>query len=277
MAIEQYMYPYTTQVRQLPIYLTGIGGSEYQQHIRRPEGYCWHQLLYSAKGQGCLKFDTATVPLGEGCFFFLPAGYPHEYYPLECCWDVRWVTFDGYACPQILSELNLTKPVTVKPEDCSQMEKLFNKMFVTQKTDKVYGDYTCSGLIYEYLLTFYRHVLDKGTSGKADKSELLLPVLNYIDEHFRQDFPVTVLAELAGISVQHLCRVFKETMHMRPMEYLTRRRLNEAKHLLRYSDLPVAEIGKQIGFPDAGYFSTVFRKYEKISPSEYRTNHNNIL
>ena len=54
------------------------------------------------------------------------------------------------------------------------------------------------------------------------------------------------------------------------MEYLTRRRLQEAKRLLTETDIPVAEIGMQTGFSDPGYFSTVFRKYEGVSPIEYR-------
>lgn len=270
MPVNQNIYPCNPQVRQLPIYLTGIGGSEYQYHIKRTEGYCWHQLLYSAKGQGSLCYDNVTIPLGEGHFFFLPADYPHEYYPKEGNWDVRWVAFTGFACPQILQELGLTRPVCVRLEDCSPLEKLYNKLFVTQKTDHVHGDFTCSGLMYDYLLAFHKQVLDKGPSGGTDKSSLLMPVLNYIDDNFHKDFPMTVLAELAGVSSQHLCRIFKETLHMRPTEYLTYRRLSEAKTLLRHSELPVAKIGEQIGFPDAGYFSTVFKRYEGVSPAEYR-------
>ena len=88
---------------------------------------------------------------------------------------------------------------------------------------------------------------------------------------------MTDLAALAGISSQHLCRIFKETMRMRPTEYLTYRRLGEAKNLLRHSNHSVAEIGSMCGFPDPGYFSTVFRRYEKVSPVEYRKNQKNYL
>lgn len=275
MPVNQSIYPNNPQVRQLPLYLVGIGGSEYQGHVNRPEGYYWNQLLYSVKGQGCLKVDSASVTLLEGWFFFLPKGVPHEYYPVDGNWEVRWVVFDGYAWPQITKELGLTHPIYMKPDDCSSLEKIYNKMFVAQKTDKVFGDYTCSGLIYDYLLEFYRQVVSKSMSGGTDKSELLMPILNYIDDHFYQDFSMTVLADLAGVSSQHLCRIFKETMHMRPTEYLTYRRLGEAKNLLRHTDTPIAEIGIKCGFPDAGYFSTVFKRYEGMSPAEYRKNINN--
>ena len=276
MPVNQSIYPNNPQVRQLPIYLVGIGGSEYQGHVHRPEGYYWNQLLYSVKGQGCLKTDTNTITLSEGWFFFLPNGIPHEYFPLTETWEVRWTVFDGYAWPQITRELGLTRPICIKPDDCTTLEKIYNKMFVAQKTDKVFGDYTCSGLIYEYLLEFYRQA-NKKASGGTDKSELLMPVLNYIDDHFAEDFSVTTLAELAEISPQHLCRIFKETLHMRPMEYITYRRLGEAKNLLRHSEYSVAEIASKCGYPDPSYFSTVFRRYETVSPAEYRKNQKNYL
>ncbi len=274
MAVNQNIYPYGAQVKNMPVYLTGIGGSEYQYHIKRPDGYNWPQILYSAKGIGCLKYDNQTVSLTEGYYFFLPAGYPHEYYPVSDNWDVRWIAFDGYACGHILSELNMTRPIVRRADDGRTHQRLYSVMFVAQKNDKVYGDYACSGFVYQYIMEFYRIAHDKNMSGGNDRSNILMPVLNYIDDNFRSDFPMTVLAEKAGVSSQHLCRIFKETMNVRPMEYLTRRRLQEAKRLLTETDTSVAEIGLQTGFSDAGYFSTVFRKYEGISPVEYRKNGN---
>ena len=274
MPVNQNIYPNNPRVWQLPIYLVGIGGSEYQGPVSRPEGYYWNQLLYSVKGQGCLKTEAGTITLSEGCFFFLPNRVPHEYYPLGERWEVRWVVFDGYAWPQIAKELGLIRPIVLQPDDCSSLEKIYNKMFVAQKTDKVFGDYTCSGLIYDYLLEFYRQSANKSTPGGTDKRELLLPVLNYIDDHFSEDFPMTVLAELAGVSSQHLCRIFKETMHMRPTEYVTYRRISEAKLLLLHTNTSVSEIGIRCGFTDAGYFSTVFKRCEGMSPAEYRKNIN---
>ena len=143
-------------------------------------------------------------------------------------------------------------------------------MLSTLKTDMVYGDYTCSGLIYQYVIEFHRLVSDKSSAGGMDRSDILVPVLNYIDENFKENFPMTVLAEQAGISPQHLCRIFRQTMHMRPGEYLTRRRIKEAKQLLSGTTLTVAEICERSGFSDTGYFSTVFKRYEGVSPSEYK-------
>lgn len=270
MKINEHFYPYNQDARKLPVHLTGIGGSEYQYHVIRNDGYHWHQILYSAGGNGVLKYDNSTVPIEEGDFFFLPAGYPHEYYTENDRWDVRWVAFDGYASAHILDQFSMTMPVVIKPRDYSSMPKLFGKMYSIQKTDRAYGDYSCSGYIYAYLIEFHRLMDTKENKFRNDRFRLLTPVLDYIDENFRSDFPLTVLAEIADVTPQHLCRVFKETMSMRPNEYLTQRRLQEAKRLLERNDMSVAQVAASSGFRDAGYFSTVFKKHEGITPIEYK-------
>lgn len=270
MKINQNIYPYNIEVKKLPIYLTGIGGSEYQHHIIRTEGYHWHQILFSATGNGFLRYDNITLPIAEGEYFFLPAGYPHEYYSENEMWDVRWVAFDGYAGAHILSQFQMTKPTIIRPSESVSLQNIYNRMFTAQKSDKMYGDYSCSGLIYDYIIEFHRHIDNRTNKIRNDRNRLLAPVLDYIDKNYYLDFPLPELAKQAHVTPQHLCRIFKETFNMRPLEYLTRRRLREAKHLLQRSTLPISEIATTTGFPDAGYFSTVFKKYEGVSPIEYR-------
>lgn len=85
MKINGCIYPYNIEARKLPVHLTGIGGSEWQNHVVRPKGYQWHQILFSAGGKGVLKFDNTLGAIDEGSYFFLPANYPHEYFPEMSC------------------------------------------------------------------------------------------------------------------------------------------------------------------------------------------------
>lgn len=271
MSINCHMYPYNIEARKLPIHLTGIGGSEWQNPISRPQGYKWHQILYSASGTGYLKFDNSAVTVGEGTFFFLPAEYPHEYLPKDDRWDVRWVAFDGYSANHILSLLGMTKPVVVKPESPLELERIFDRMFKSQREDKLYCDFTCSGLIYDYLIEFHRCMDDKGSKSRNERSRVITNVLEYIDENYQKDFPLTDLAEVAGVTPQHLCRIFKAAMNMRPNEYLVKKRVREAKRMMLRTEKQISEIASECGFPNAGYFSTVFKKLEGMTPAEYRS------
>ena len=135
---------------------------------------------------------------------------------------------------------------------------------------RVLNRFYCSGYIYAYIIEFHRLMDTKENKMWNDRIKLITPVLDYIDENYQTDFPLTVLAKIAGITPQHLCRVFKITLNMRPNEYLTQRRLREAKTLLQRNELPIAEIAIRSGFPDAGYFSSVFKKHEGLTPMEYK-------
>ena len=72
------------------------------------------------------------------------------------------------------------------------------------------------------------------------------------------------------MSVQHFCRVFKAKTGMRPMEYLAKKRIAEAKLLLLNTGESIGYIAASVGYSDQNYFGMVFKKYEGITPSEYR-------
>lgn len=107
----------------------------------------------------------------------------------------------------------------------------------------------------------------KETSGK---SHIVDEALMFIAKNYMQDIALETLAGLSGITVQHFCRVFKAETLMRPLEYLARRRISEAKAFLTDTSLEIGEIGRMVGYPDRNYFSIVFRRMEGVSPREYR-------
>lgn len=270
MKVEKSIYPYNREAKELPFFLAGIGGSEYQGCVKRPNGYHWDQIFFCAGGSGTLEYEDVSVKINTGDYFFLPKNQPHTYYPDNSLWNVRWTAFEGSSCETALEKLGMTKPVVISAADETMMEKIFDKMIISQETDILYCDYTCSGLVYDYILEFHRLMDKNADSTRSRQLGVILPVLRYMHDNFRNDISMAELSEMIGITPQHFCRIFGRTMNMRPNEYLTRIRLDEAKRLMRDKNLSVSEAAVQSGFRDPSYFSTVFRKYEGISPVEYR-------
>lgn len=84
--------------------------------------------------------------------------------------------------------------------------------------------------------------------------------------------PIT-LADLAGevhLSVYHLVRVFKDATGATPYRYLTRLRIDEAKRLLRDTDLTISQIAGRCGFAGPAALSTAFLRHTGTRPSAYR-------
>ncbi|SHI14664.1 AraC-type DNA-binding protein [Sporobacter termitidis DSM 10068] len=95
-------------------------------------------------------------------------------------------------------------------------------------------------------------------------------VSSYIHEHYTDALTVRGLAAQSGVNENRLFYVFSRFAGMGPGEYLTAYRLNRAKELLITGDAPIGAVAKSTGYPDALYFSRIFKKRFGAPPSTLR-------
>ena len=107
-----------------------------------------------------------------------------------------------------------------------------------------------------------------------DNALFLLPALrrahDLIDREYAEPLDLDAMAREAGYSRFHFARAFAAAYGETPRAYLTRRRIERAKTLLRTANLSVTEICFLVGFSSLGSFSARFRALVGRSPSEYR-------
>lgn len=92
-----------------------------------------------------------------------------------------------------------------------------------------------------------------------------------IRERPGDDWRVATLAARAGITPQHLGRLFRELTGRSPKEYVLEARIQAARAYLRGSSLPVKRIAAELGFHDEFHFSRQFSQRLGASPSAYRS------
>jgi AraC-like DNA-binding protein len=86
----------------------------------------------------------------------------------------------------------------------------------------------------------------------------------------REDLTAETLAEIAGVSLRTLQRIFRERFDTSPMSWLMEARLLEAARLIRAGDDPVTKIAYRVGFKDPSHFTRRFKARFGVSPNEYR-------
>ena len=91
-----------------------------------------------------------------------------------------------------------------------------------------------------------------------------------IDRDYAEALDLDVMAREAGYSKYHFARTFAMAYGETPRAYLTRRRVERAKNLLRTANLSVTEVCFLVGFESLGSFSSLFRRLVGQSPSAYR-------
>lgn len=264
------VYPIIGKQAELPFYLTGVGVSDPEIHVVRHTGLSSHQFLFTSSGTGVLYVDGAEYRQEKGSVFYLAPGKPHEYHPIDGDWVTSWLVFRGEHAHELMRNLGFDGFAHADNCNTARCEALFRKIQAAAN-DPINGGESASILVYEYILAVRETMLLKSRYG-AGKSNITTDALIYIDKNYMQDIAIDTLAGLAGVSVQHFCRVFKADTLMRPLEYLARRRVSEAKALLSNTALEICEVGRRVGYPDRNYFSIVFRRLEGVSPREYRRN-----
>jgi AraC family transcriptional regulator len=98
----------------------------------------------------------------------------------------------------------------------------------------------------------------------------LKDVLSYIDDNLANDVSLSKIASIAGVSVSHLKKIFRESAGMPVHQYVIRRRLERAKTLLREGKRPLAEIALMAGFAHQSHLARQMRRVLGISPSDIR-------
>ena len=128
------------------------------------------------------------------------------------------------------------------------------------------------------LVTVLAHRLAQIHGAEADPSVAgagLAPrhrgVLNdYIETHLHEQIPLATLAKLVRLSPFHFARLFKQSFGEPPHRYVTRRRIERAKHMLARGERSVAEIGFDVGFGESSSFTAAFRKMTGTTPARFR-------
>lgn len=141
------------------------------------------------------------------------------------------------------------------------------------------GAATAGSLYADSLIqTLTLHLLKNYTTARA-ASEIangglsgyrLRRVREYIDAHLDEELSLAELAAVADLSQYHFARAFRKSTGQTPQQYLMKQRIERAKELLAREDLPLVEVGLRTGFKNQSHFTTLFRRFTKLTPKTWR-------
>lgn len=95
-------------------------------------------------------------------------------------------------------------------------------------------------------------------------------IKDYIDKHFYEELYLDKIADLFGVNSKYLSRLIKEQMGINFSQYVMRIRILKACEMLKSTSMSINEIMEKTGFNSRTTFIRVFKKFEGLTPSEYR-------
>ncbi|WP_079441641.1 response regulator [Clostridium chromiireducens] len=111
---------------------------------------------------------------------------------------------------------------------------------------------------------------NKSRNTNKIKMKLFEDVKNYIRENIEEELELEKVANNFGLSVYYFSRTFKEVTGVNFSDYVNKCRIDIAKELLLSGEMNVKEVCYKVGYNDPNYFSKVFKKYEGVSPVNFK-------
>lgn len=151
---------------------------------------------------------------------------------------------------------------------CKSAFREYNKLAVCNKEFLKPVENILS-LLSQYILENMETARRKAISLKV-KNKKLQAALEFINKNFMKNISVSDAAAVCGLSTSRFIHLFKEECGSGFSEFLTERRIAEAKKLLAETDMKIYDAAKLCGYSGQCYFGLVFRKVTKLTPLQYR-------
>lgn len=170
-------------------------------------------------------------------------------------------------CQYLMLSVRFTATAFVQSLDIPQKEFLSS----LRHLDMVGQNVTVDDLKRYFSDILLRAIELRDRAAGSQYRSLLKEAVRYIDTNFRsEDISLNRVAREVNISANYLSAVFSQEMGLTFVEYLTAKRMEKARELLRTTDLRSGEVAVAVGYKDPHYFSFLFKKTQGCTPRDYR-------
>ena len=238
-----------------------------------PHKHDFYQLILMTAGTGTHQVDFTTYKISKNQMFILKPGQVHSWKLQNIKGFVVEFNRDSvqgmsHHAPDLIKQLDFTSDALIfKPAEFENLKTLTMLMINEFMGEKEFSDLSLRGFLLSYLI----HVLRNSPMGKQMKNiESLEKFRNLVEHHFKAEHRVEFYAKELGVTPKALTMQLSRLTGKSPRLLIQERFILEAKRYLAYSSLSVADIGYELGFEDANYFSRFFRLHTKVTPAKFR-------
>jgi AraC-like DNA-binding protein len=154
-----------------------------------------------------------------------------------------------------------------------EIAELFQQMMVESQHQKAGSELLLRARLMDILVKIHRWEDKSGRNSNRPLDQQswlhIEKTFRFIHENYAAPLYVEQMARAAGLTVNRLQSIFRETVGMSCVHYLRAYRISQAKALLCMGEMRVTEIAFSVGFETLSHFNTSFRNLVGMSPTEY--------
>ncbi|MBD2868545.1 helix-turn-helix transcriptional regulator [Paenibacillus arenilitoris] len=248
-------------------------------------GWNWHpgpmpdyDLWCALQGSGVMNINGRSYPIRRGaCFLVHPGDVPLAEQHPEDRLTVIYIHFKLQPRPGNAGETTDNRIAELFPErvvyfnEIYELERLLNQLLGATVHPDDWKDMEFDSLIKLLLIMMHRErkqqLAASGLSLSMKQRQAVKLVMQRIREDGWQGRPYEELADMVGLTPGYLAKLFKQYAGLSMKEYMTKVRLERAKHLLVETSMNVSQVSEALGYSSVFLFSKQFKKYFGLPPS----------
>lgn len=246
-----------------------------------PSRSVMHFCLFLTEGSASMKIGSETYTVYENELLFVAAGQLFSFSGGEVNKGYLYGFHDDMLMGRFLSSMLLKDfeclrswgHPAVRPDGCTAG-------FIRQLVERLYYEYRQHGIarpniIQSYLITLLSEINAVYQPLQRPEGTAALQLTNRFHDLLFGGMPrwrlVADLAAALHITPNHLNKTVKTVTGKTPTRWIAEATVLEAKMLLSQKEMSVSEVALAVGIEDASYFARLFKKYEGITPTEFRS------
>ena len=208
-----------------------------------------HKITYSGKGD----FKRYVMQIHPGFLF-----------------DASTSKTDLSACFSIRGD-NISHKISLSDDEQTKMLHIFNKLSLNSD----FGDDILKNIAaIEFIANVNKLFFEKNREYNYHldyENKTIVSALKFINENFSKPLSLEIVAKNCFISVNELCRLFRNHIGTTVTKYIVSKRISEAKKLLQKGE-SVSSTAEKCGFMDYASFIRTFKKSVGVPPGKYKKN-----
>lgn len=270
---DDYGFHFLQDLDNPVVRLTAIGVQErcfnsyYWENRNRLPGYLFQ---YTFAGSGTLECDGQKYTLKKGDGFLLKLPGNETYYFDESAnqapWKFIYIMFSGEVVAPYCRFISETYGRIISVPTNHSSIQLLQNLFYDVKHQKCTNPFLLSGAVFQFLCC----LCGDQPPEEIPCSKKISQAMEYVRQQFKNPINIADVAAHLNISQHHLSREFYKEIGSRPIDFLTKLRIEEAVHLLIDTEMNLNEIAEACGFSCGNYFGKVFKRYMKMSPIQFK-------
>ncbi len=241
-----------------------------------------NEIIYIIEGKAEFKINSKIYSASRGDIIFISNLETHELKVVKYPYKRYFILIDPGQFQLLINQSILASMFKHRPEHFRhvtslegnpgmEIREIIRKMHDEYLKKETFWEYNLGSYLYLLFVQLYRGYREAFPLSTLNSStNMILDIQKYVEQHYTEEISLKDLSRKFYSNMFYVSHLFKKITGFTFKEYIILLRISKAKNLLFHTREDVTSVSMSSGFNSVNHFIRIFKKYEGLTPYQYR-------